>query len=454
VNLTLKGGDRSNDEYTAPFALPDGAYISNYYLDVGSERKYGTLADKRAAMSVYESIVRVNKDPGVVRYANDSQLELRVFPFGIGETRRTGIEIIHSQAFDFCIDGQTVALEAENAPDEIRFKGGALVSGSFKQTLHKVAAREPATYFIIDCSAHSQVGYQMSLIQDYASMCGISEAQVIFASYGLTETTLSDMRKAAPAPSHGFNLALAIRKILAENGDDTAPVIIFTSGNPAVTTWPEHASSLAVRFLESPFYYRLREDFLLVPYAFDANQDSAPIAEPVFLPLLSYQGMYLRDDGNSEIVALPGSSASSDAPVGSGSSTSAAASKSSGSAAGRFAVTGSQYLDALALHTALRSRPSMGAAESLAMLRASFRTHVLTSQTAFIVLETSEQEAELLRTQELLLEKDSATARETLDEPPMLLMIAITAVAAFACLLARACKRKRARARDTCLSRA
>ena len=409
VNLTLQGSGRENSEYVALFTLPDGAYISDYYLDVGSERKYGILADERAAMAVYESIVRVGKDPGVIRYLSDRQLELRVFPFPFAGSsiRQTGFEIIHSQSFEFTLDRQTIAVESRNAPDKVRFQGGILLSGALKQTLPKAAGREPSYYFIVDSSKNSLISYQISLIEDFASMNHIEEAQVIFTSYHLTQVPLKEIRAVSATPRYGFNLALAVKKILLENGDDTVPVILFTSSNPAGAVLPEHSSWPAKRFPESPYYYWLRDELTLTPYAFEDNRTGDPVTEPVLMSLRSYDGAYVRDDTHSEIVPLPD--------------------------AERFTVTGNQYTDALALDTALRSRSSMDAQTSLTMLRAGFRTRILTRQTAFIVVETSAQEAEIWKAQELLLQQDSTAARETLDEPPMLPMI--TMVVIFACIV-------------------
>jgi len=412
VNLTLEGNGAS-DEYVALFTLPDGAYVSDYYLDVGAGRKYGILADERAAMAAYESIVRVRKDPGVIRYVSDGQLELRVFPFPYegSNTRHTGFEVIHNQSFEFALDSQTIAVESAGAPDIVRFQGGVLLSGEFKQSLPEAVGRAPSYYFVVDSSANSLIDYQLSLISDYASMANITDSQVVFASYFLTRVPLSDARRVSISPRYGFNLALAVRTILSESGDGDVPVIIFASSNPAGAVLPEHSSWLAKRFPDSPYYYRLSDSLKLIPYSFEGNREGAPVTEPVIVPLRSYEGAFMRDSQDSEIVPLPG--------------------------AGGFAVTGNQYIDALALNAALRSAPAMDARTSLEMLRASFRTHVLTQQTAFIVVETPEQEAEIWRLQELLLMQDSDVARENMDEPPLPLMLAMLAIFACAAFLMR-----------------
>ena len=416
VHLTLEGGSRSGDEYVTRFFLPDGAYIADYYLDVGTERKHGILADERAAMLVYENIVRVQKDPGVIRYADDRRLELRVFPFARDEVRRTGFEVIHSQSLALALDGQTVALHAERAPEEVRFQGGVLVSAAHKRTLPQASPRKPSYYFIVDSSANSLIDAQVSLIQDYASMAGIADAQVIFASYSLTTTSLADVHTVRATPRSGFNLALAVRTILAEHPDETVPVILFTSSNPAGAILPEHCSLLAKRFPDSPYYYHLRDDLALAPFALDGNAAQPLATEPFFAPMRAYHGTRVRDDDQSEMLALPSAEA--------------------------FTLSGKQYADALALDMALRSRPWMDAGTSLTMLRASFRAHVLTPQSALIVVETREQEAEIWKAQEKLLAQDAAMARQTLAEPSPLLMLASTLGLACAGLLLRRRKRR------------
>jgi hypothetical protein len=298
-----------------------------------------------------------------------------------------------------------------NAPDEVSFNGGVLVSADTKKTLPEADPRSLSYWFIIDSSAHSSIDYELSMAEDYTAMEGIKDARVIFASYDLTETTLKDARRAQVLPHCGFNLALAVRQALSENNDGVAPVIIFVSGNPAGALLPQHSAWLAKQFPESPNYYRLRDDMKLIPYEFGTNKTGNVVDAPVIVPLKQYHEAYVRDDGQSEIV--PDSSTD------------------------EYAGTGSQYTDALALDAALSRDPAMDREASLKMLRASFRAHVLTPQTSFIVVETAEQETELMELQEKLLEKESATARETLDEPPLVPVMVLAAGLAAAYVMIR-----------------
>ena len=87
VHLTLHNAGVPLAEYLTEFELPEGCYISNYYLDVNGERKHGLLADKRAAEWIYRQITTIKRDPGLLRYVGNDRLELRVFPF-VKRTRK------------------------------------------------------------------------------------------------------------------------------------------------------------------------------------------------------------------------------------------------------------------------------------------------------------------------------------------------------------------------------
>ena len=110
-------------------------------------------------------------------------------------------------------------------------------------------------------------------------------------------------------------------------------------------------------------------------------------------------------------------------------------------------------MDALYIHSRLRlyggsvnNAPGTGgpsASDSLLLLRASFRTKVLTPQTAFIVVETLEQERELFALQEELLSRDIAEAAKenvNMDGPDT---IAIIVISALTVMIAAALRRRR-----------
>jgi len=399
VNLTLEGSSSDgNQEYVTTFTLPEGAYISNYYLDVAGTRKYGILADERAALLVYRDIVGSSQDPGVLHYINDRKAELRVFPFSAYEKRYTGFEILHNQNTAISIDGRNIELKAASAPEEVKLNGAALITPACKARLPEAQKRNANYCFIVDCSYGSDVDYEVSRVEAYADKNGITSGKVIFASYNAREYALADIQKAGTEAQCGFNLGLAVKKILMENGEESVPVILFVSENAPAAIFPKHVSQLAKKFPESGCYYALNPDMSLTPYRFISNEKQSPVNAPIIGKALDYNGHPVKDDNESEIVIT-------------------------GTLPEQFSASGSQYADALLLDVLLKNDPSMDKNTSLRMLRASFETGILTQQTAFTVVETEIQESELLQAQKEFLTEDKKLAMETLDEPQLVICI-------------------------------
>ncbi len=404
VNLTLQGSpDEWDQEYVAGFSLPDGAYISDYYLDVAGKRKYGILADDRAAMAVYKDIVEVKRDPGIIHYTGDNELELRVFPFSENEIRHTGFEIIHAFPLSFSLGGQMVNITAGSSDGEFAADGGVLISADFKKTLPRAQTRPQRVYFVVDCSEGSDIGYQVSQIEDYAALSGIDTAKVMFASYRLSQTDLAHIGEADVTSECGFNLALAVKTILTENGDATIPIILFTTQNEYGAVFPEYIAALAKQYPETRSYYQLNADMTLTPYDLETGEKSDKTQAVPVIGALSYRGQRVADDGLSELVLAQPQP--------------------------QLELSGNQYRDALAIAAVYKSDASRTGAETLKLLRASFRAHMLTPETAFIVVETNAQEAQLYELQEQLLsEYSEVAARETLAEPSELVCLVVVAM--------------------------
>lgn len=406
VNLTLQGqANVYNQEYVTVFSLPDGAYISDYYLTVSGQQKYGILADDRAATAVYEDIVRVDRDPGLIHYVGDNELELRVFPFNEEEARSTGFEIIHAFPVEFTLDGREVALKAPCAETKIAAEGGTLISAQLKAMLPRAQTRPLEYFFVVDCSAKSDIAYQTSLIEDYASLSGIAAGRVLFASYRLKEIDLTNIREADVKNECGFNLALAVKTILTKKKDDTIPVILFTSDNPYGAVYPEYIAALTAKYPEIDSYFRINDDLTLTPYDFETGEAAGIVASIPVVKALEWNGQRIADDRQSELV-LSGETAP-------------------------LTLSDSEYRNAVSIFAAYEN-PSQET-DALKLLRASFRTHVLTPQTAFIVVENKAQEAELYEMQEQLLNGTTETARQTLAEPPVWIL-ALVVIAACAAL--------------------
>ena len=398
VNLKLENySDSSNGEYRTEFKLPEGAYISDYYLDVLGTRKEGILTDRRAALFIYRKIVNARLDPGLLHYIGKNTLELRVFPFAPKEIRETGFEIIHSQKFTLTLGDKIISLDGDPAQKEIALNGAILLPSNQKIHLQPVV-RTPEYYFVIDSSKNSNVVWHIGQVQEYAKSHNIIAANVIFASYKLQTHTLSDMEQAPYKAESGFNLNRAVHMILNKENTNTFPIIIVVSDNMPKAVFPQNTDVLSDKFPESPYFYGLNHNLSLKPYSFEDNRSESTVDDPIVAPILDYNGIYVLDNGESELVLT-------------------------GTPDDVFVSTGNQYQDAILLDAMRRRELLAGKTDSLKLIRASFRTRILTPQTAFIVVETQEQEKELLDLQEQILNNKGDTPTITLDEPSLLLCI-------------------------------
>lgn len=382
-----------NGEYKTSFKLPPGAYISDYYLNVAGTRKEGILTDRRAALFIYRKIVNTRRDPGLVHYIGRNTLELRVFPFAPREVRDTGFEIIHKEKINLTLDNKVISLGGADEQELINVEGAVLLPSAHKAALDTVV-REPKYYFVIDSSKNSNVEWHMSQVQEYAKTNNLTDADVIIASYKLKQLHLSDMPQAKYSAECGFNLNMAVRMILSHESANRFPVIIAVSDNMPGAVLPVYMYPLSDRFPESPYYYSLNHNLTLTPYSYDDNAAGSAVNVPVVKPILNYNGAYVSNDNTNQLVLT-------DTPT------------------VKFTTTNNQYKDAILLDTMLQRGLSTGNNDSLELVRASFRSRILTPQTAFIVVETQQQEKELFDLQEKILNNSEKTPTVTLDEPSL-----------------------------------
>ncbi|MGE4284289.1 MAG: MSEP-CTERM sorting domain-containing protein [Clostridia bacterium] len=395
VHLKLKNPtNEGNGEYITTFKLPEGVYISDYYLDVLGNRKEGILTDRRAALFIYRKIVNTRRDPGLLHYIGKNTLELRVFPFEADEIRETGFEIIHDQKFNLNLDHKSISVGGNAEQKEVNIDGAVLLSSAQKAHLQSIQ-RVPKYYFVVDSSKNSNIAWHVQQIEEYAKIKGIIDANVIFASYKTESYPLADMKHVEMKAEYGFNLNQSIRMILSEESDKNFPVIIAVSDNMPGAIFPQNIYPLSDRFPESPYYYALNHNLTLAPYSYEDNKIASTVKSPIVEPILDYHGGYVSDNNQNELVLT-------------------------GTQPEHFDFTGNQYKDAVLLDASQQRGLLKGESDSLELLRASFRAKILTPQTAFIVVETPQQEKELFDLQERIINNNEQIPSVTLNEPPVL----------------------------------
>lgn len=155
LEVTDKSGNArfSSSEYATTFDLPDGCWISDYYLHIGDKKESGILAEKKSALWIFSNIVSENKDPGILYYLTGNKAAFRIFPFAKGEARKTGIEFLHKEPVRLAIDRHIVELgnADETVYEDIETENIAYVSARRKQSLKSVE-RKPHFHFLIDVS--------------------------------------------------------------------------------------------------------------------------------------------------------------------------------------------------------------------------------------------------------------------------------------------------------------
>lgn len=412
LNLTNTNAEAfGNEEYATQFTLPEGCFINDYYLDVGGTRKYGMLTDKRAALISYQSVVRRAQDPGLLYYTALNTVELRVFPFNGYETRETGFCVMHSQPAELTIDGNTIKLEAPAASAQPLDMGSVrFVPAAYKQNLTPVT-RQAQYYFVVDTSRNSPVYEHLEKINDYTVRHGIQEAQVIFAGYKTYAVKLSELpSEILPGQSlyiggqhievkGGFNLGAAMYHAMQnelQSGTDSFPIIIGVSDNLPSAYMPGNLTQYTC-FPESAYYYNLNYDASLTPYRFAGNQRlPQDVREPIIEQVLRYGDSVVSAQPVSETIYIPNTDPNA------------------------IAYGTQEYRNAFLL-----TQKSILQGQDLDVVRDSFRQKLLAPGTAFIVLETQQQEADLLSIQENIMNGGAAEVPTVSMAEPMDLLFAL-----------------------------
>ena len=154
IEITNANSDRFQSEYATTFNLPEGCWISDYYLYVDNRKEMGILAEKKSAMWVFNQIRNVRRDPGLLHYLTGNKVAFRVFPFAKDEVRKTGIQFVHKEPVTVNIDNHPVVLGNTNditITKSYQDEHIAYISAIDKQNL-KLVKRTPYYHFVINTS--------------------------------------------------------------------------------------------------------------------------------------------------------------------------------------------------------------------------------------------------------------------------------------------------------------
>ncbi len=346
--LTLKNQGPADSEFVTDIVLPDGVLVSGYWLDVAGQRKPGRIVEKKTAQWVYHMIRDfTRRDPGLLLFKTETQLTLNVYPFGAGETRTTGFDLLFPRGLHPRVrigerDVNLGAIPDETASGPLAAsqpegRVQVILSGAALRTLPTVT-REPYLHFIVDRSAgatNAASDLAAELASLAATLGGASSAcRITFANYEWEDITpalvpLTALRDTVSRagdllPCRGgfcYDRVIAHALLQAQQeGGGRAPgdalrvplfVVVMAKGTVPLSTVDLAAFQRLVPDL--PFYYLQNgHDTSRVSFTGDSTRLPATNGAPHPVVLFQSEGRFAAclTDSDVSLVSLPGSTES------------------------------------------------------------------------------------------------------------------------------------------------
>lgn len=283
LEVTNKSDNTMFSEYATTIELPEGSWISDYYLFVGNKKEFGILAEKKSAMWVFSNIRNENRDPGILYYLTGNKVSFRVFPFAKGETRKTGIQILHKEPITFNLDNNIVNLgnEEETINNDSKANENVFyVSTKQKQTLKNIQ-RKPYFHFLLDISKGKE-----KLIDDFTKRIeqvletnkSVSENSKIsfINSYQKTIALNNDWKQIYKSQNFegGFYLDRGVKTSLFnayKNNNATYPVFVVVTDSIQKAVLNKDFSDLKMTFPESDLFFFVNQNGNLQPHSLTSN---------------------------------------------------------------------------------------------------------------------------------------------------------------------------------------
>lgn len=267
-------------EYATTLELPEGAWISDYYLYVGEEKEMGILAEKKAAMWIFSNIRWSKRDPGILYYLTGNKVAFRVYPFLENEVRKTGFEILHKEAFEFTVDGNVLQLGDLEQEQNTSFENEDLlyVSSVAKQTLEEVN-RSPYFHFVLDMSdEENRVDFTNRidrLMKEHPDLS--ANAKISFVDTYVNTVDMSSDWKATLAnyeAEGGFYVDRAIKSLFFHSykeASETYPIVVMVTNDIENAIFENDFSDWDFAFPESSMFYNLHDSGYLGMHSLLSN---------------------------------------------------------------------------------------------------------------------------------------------------------------------------------------
>ncbi|MCL1937349.1 MAG: MSEP-CTERM sorting domain-containing protein [Candidatus Azobacteroides sp.] len=424
LELTNKSGNAWPAEYAANIDLPEGCWISDYYLFVGDKKEQGILAEKKSAVWVFAQIRNEKKDPGILYYLTGNKVAFRVFPFAEGEVRKTGIEFLHKEPVKLTIDNNIVELgnAEETINESIETENVVYVSAQQKQTLRSVQ-RKPYFHFLVDVSEGKNT-YSNDFINRMEQILeankALSEnAQISFVnSYIHTFPMDSDWKQHYQSQifEGAFYLDRAVKTAFFQAYNAKSyPIIVVVTDDIHDAVLDQDFSDFKFAFPESNLFFKLNEDGTLEAHSL-VNNPIKPLIDQTeysfYEPVLEYRAddnflAYLPDNQEPSIVL-----------------------KKDVFETNPSEIKEKNWQSALTMQAQWMSQilhPETSGKEWLHLVKCSFISKVMSPVTSYLVVENEAQKAILKKKQEQVLSTnkslDLGEDTQRMSEPSLWILI-------------------------------
>ena len=321
LEITNNSDNTWFSEYATTIDLPEGAWISDYYLFVGNKKEMGILAEKKSAMWVFSNIRNDNKDPGILYYLTGNKVAFRVFPFAKNEVRKTGIEILHKEPINFKIDNNTVKLgnAEETVINESKTSDNVIYkSAKQKQTLKQVQ-RKPYFHFLVDASINKDK-YSSEFVKRIEQVLEgkkdlAKNAKITFVNSYVNTISLKDHWKQVYKTQTfegGFYLDRAVKTTLFKAYKDQTnsyPIIVVVTDSIRKSVLDKDFSDFKMAFPESDLFFNLNKNGELLPHSLTSNpveqlSDSSKFTfnQSVLEYKIDNQTFYLPNNNQASII--------------------------------------------------------------------------------------------------------------------------------------------------------
>jgi hypothetical protein len=280
VHLDIKNATKRQQEYYTQFELPAGTWISNYYLKMGKRKEYGILAEKKAAMWVYNNIVSRRRDPGLLHYTEGNQVSFKVFPFEAEQTRTTGIEFIHKEPVQLNIGGRQLILGDSSLQKPlnqvIATRQGMYISANVKQQA-PIKTLKPYLHFVVDLSTQSlnkpdayisRIKHYLKQHPAYAANAKITFGNFVYETLPLNAQSKWEQKMKAFKIQGGFFMESMLKRLYAQPmPQGKYPVVMVVSEKLDQAIFDQSLAGFSHRLLGSQYFYQLTSTHALNGYS-------------------------------------------------------------------------------------------------------------------------------------------------------------------------------------------